>query len=88
MPDTMQAVTASELIVGDLVDLEGGEFFHGDPDLTGYQYGEVSEIARESQDVVAVEFADFGVAGYSPGHVFNIVSRDQLGAAWFTRFAD
>jgi hypothetical protein len=88
MPDTMQSVTASELIVGDLVDLEPGEFFHGDPDLTGYQYGMVAEIARETPDVVAVEFADFGAAGYSPDHVFNIVPRDSLGAAWYTRFAD
>jgi hypothetical protein len=92
MPDTMQTVTASELIVGDMVDLSPGEFFReGQPEgsaLIDYEYGIVGEITPENPGCILVSFENVGAAGYAPDHVFNIVSRDQLGAAWFARFQD
>jgi len=80
-PDEI-AVQVKDLREGDLVDLEGDEFF-GDNVSVVFEYGEVAEIIRETDSCIVVGFEGIGTAGYAPDHVMimkrRVVDTDEQG---------
>jgi hypothetical protein len=82
---------ASELKLGDMVDLAEGEFFQsGDPDAPSpihYELGVVDEIVHDSADCIAISFENIGVAGYAPDHPFKVQRRELAPDGWYERYA-
>lgn len=71
-------VPASDLIVGDIVDLYADPF--ADPDAPyganslwfDSEYVQVVEVTRETDDCVAVGFEGFDLVGFPPDHRLTI----------------
>jgi hypothetical protein len=85
----MVKLRADQLRPGDMVDLQSGEFFHAEPDLTEFHYGVVSEISdAELPYILVIEFEEFGAAGYKPDYVFDVVAREQLPEAHYEKYKE
>lgn len=82
---TITQVPASEIRVGDLIDLEGDEYadhlhepcemcVDRNPDLFKMEFQEVRTVNHETPDCVAIGF-DFDVVGFPTWHLLSVVER-------------
>lgn len=62
---------ASDLIIGDYVDLEGDKYAGYDP-LFEYEYVEVVSIDRETSNCIAIGFEGFDIVGFPPDHLVKV----------------
>lgn len=78
-------VPATEIRVGDLIDLEGDEYadhlhepcdmcVDRNPDLFKMEYQEVRTVDYETPDCVAIGF-DFDVVGFPTWHLLKVIER-------------
>lgn len=76
MTDTTKAI--SELLVGDLVDLEGDKFADKDGEHPEFEseYSTVYEIVRESDKCIVVYFDNF-TCGFPPDHRVKFGGIDE-----------
>lgn len=70
----MQQKKVSDLVAGDLVDLEGDPYADEDPTWE-FEYGEVEDTERETDDCVRVDFANGGSIGFPPDHLLTLSDR-------------
>lgn len=72
--DDYEKVKASEIKVGDLVDIAKGPHFKDHPSAE-FELAEVIEIAQESPDCICIEYTNVGAAGYDPDQILTIRKR-------------
>lgn len=77
-PDATVTKKISELIPGDLVDLENDKYADpkGNP-LLECEYVTVDSIERESPECIAVYFRGFDMVGFPPDHVVKVGGHDK-----------
>lgn len=64
----------SDLVAGDMVDLENDPYADADPGWE-FEYGVVDEIEQETPDCIRVDFANGGSIGFPPDHMLTLSDK-------------